>query len=83
VLPFDAPDREGRMQTAGDATRRLAFAVLVAARDGDTGVAVPRRAVAERSGLSEAEVLPVERGGIEGRCPPGVRALELPRPGLV
>ena len=58
------------MQTADDATRRLAFAALVAAQDADMSVADSRRAVGERFGLSEADVLRLEREGIDGQWPP-------------
>ena len=50
--------------------RKQAFAALVEAQDGEMSVADSRRAVAERFGLSEAEVLKLERDGIEGQWPP-------------
>jgi len=57
--------------TPDDTARRMqAFAALVAAQDADMSVADSRRAVAERFGLSEAEVLRVEREGIERQWPP-------------
>jgi hypothetical protein len=56
--------------TQDDTARRLAFAALVEAQDGDMRVADPRRAVAERFGMSEAEVLRLEREGIDGQWPP-------------
>ena len=58
------------MQTADDATRRLAFGALVQAQDGLMSVADSRRAVGERFGLSEAEVLKLEREGSDGKWPP-------------
>jgi hypothetical protein len=45
--------------------RRAAFAALVEAQDGGMSVPGSRRAVAERFGVSEAEVLRVE-----GQWPP-------------
>jgi hypothetical protein len=58
------------MQTADETARRTAFAALVEAQDSNMSVAESRRAVAERFGMSEAEVLRLEREGIEGQWPP-------------
>jgi hypothetical protein len=57
-------------QPADETTRRLAFAALVEAQDGGMSVADSRRAVAERFGMTEAEVLAVEREGITSQWPP-------------
>jgi hypothetical protein len=57
-------------QDEDTARRREVFAALVEAQDGQMSVAASRRAVAERFGLSEAEVLRVEREGIAGQWPP-------------
>jgi hypothetical protein len=59
VTPKDEADR-----------RRAAFAALVEAQDHEMSVADSRRAVAERFEMTEAEVLSVEREGIEGQWPP-------------
>jgi hypothetical protein len=50
--------------------RKEAFAALVEAQDGEMSVADSRRAVAERFRLTEAEVLAVEREGIQWQWPP-------------
>src|SRR5262249_12456834 len=61
ILP---PPEQGERMTPDDTARRMqAFAALVEARDGERSVADSRRAVAERFGLSEAEVPRVQREG--------------------
>jgi hypothetical protein len=57
-------------ETDDRARLREAFKALVEARDGEMTVAESRRAVAERFGLTEAEVLRVERAGIDSQWPP-------------
>ena len=57
-------------EPADETTRRMAFAALVEAQDEGMSVADSRRAVAERFGMTEAEVAAVEREGIQRQWPP-------------
>jgi hypothetical protein len=45
------------------------FRALVEAQDGEMTVAQSRRAVAERFGVSEAQVRAIEREGLDGDWP--------------
>jgi hypothetical protein len=46
------------------------FRALVEAQDGGMTVAQSRRAIAERFGISEAQVRLIERDGLDGHWPP-------------
>jgi hypothetical protein len=50
--------------------RMAVFLALVEAQDRQAGVAESRREVAERFGLSEAQVRRIEREGLNARWPP-------------
>jgi hypothetical protein len=58
-------------ETEADRLRRMeAFRALVEAQDGDKSVAQSRALVAERFGLSEHQVLRIEREGLDAQWPP-------------
>jgi hypothetical protein len=46
------------------------FRALVEAQDGEMPVAQSRRTIAERFGVSEAQVRAIEREGLDGDWPP-------------
>jgi hypothetical protein len=50
--------------------RKEVFAALVDAQDHDMGVPQSRKLVAERFGLSEADVRQIEREGVDQQWPP-------------
>jgi hypothetical protein len=50
--------------------RREAFQALVELQDSDVPVAQSRKIIAERFGLSDAEVWQVEREGLDNNWPP-------------
>jgi len=52
------------------AERKDVFLALVEAQDGGLPVARSRQRVAKRFGLSEQQILGIEREGIEGKWPP-------------
>jgi hypothetical protein len=53
-----------------ETTRKEIFQALVEAQDQDMTVAQSRQHVAERFGLSDAQVRQIEREGIDAQWPP-------------
>ncbi len=55
---------------SGAVSRPAAFAALVGAQDDGLSVPMSRKVVAERFGLTVAEVVGIEREGLEHQWPP-------------
>jgi len=63
------PRYEGN-KPLSEAERMEIFQALVEAQDGAMTVPQSRRAVAQRFGVSEQQVLRIEREGLDGNWPP-------------
>ena len=50
--------------------RKEVFLALVSAQDGEMPVAQSRKEIAQRFGITEAEVVRIEREGLDGNWPP-------------
>jgi hypothetical protein len=59
-----------REESLPEAVRKEVFQALVEAQDRDMGVAQSRKVVAERFGLSDAQVKQIEREGLDAQWPP-------------
>ena len=59
-----------RQESVPPATRRAAFAALVAAQDAGATVAASRDEVAKEYGLTPEQVRAIEREGMERQWPP-------------
>ncbi len=59
-----------RDELLSEPRRREIFLALVDAQDHDMGVAQSRQWVAERFGVSESQVLQIEREGLDREWPP-------------
>jgi hypothetical protein len=57
-------------QPLSEDRRREIFLALVEAQDGGTAVAASRAATAERFGVTERQVLAIEREGLDSNWPP-------------
>src|SRR5579883_3664108 len=53
-----------------ESRRKEVFLALVTAQDGEMPVAQSRKEIAQRFGITEAEVLRIEREGLDNNWPP-------------
>jgi hypothetical protein len=53
-----------------ESRRKEVFQALVTAQDAEMPVAQSRKEIAQRFGITEAEVLRIEREGLDGNWPP-------------
>lgn len=53
-----------------ESRRKEAFLALVTAQDAEMSVAQSRKEIAQRFGLTEAEVVRIEREGLDNNWPP-------------
>ena len=53
-----------------ESRRKAVFLALVTAQDADMPVAQSRKEIAQRFGITEAEVVRIEREGLDGNWPP-------------
>ena len=53
-----------------DSRRKEVFLALVTAQDGEMPVAQSRQEIAQRFGITEAEVVRIEREGLDNNWPP-------------
>ena len=53
-----------------ESRRKEVFLALVTAQDGEMPVAQSRKEIAQRFGITEAEVVRIEREGLDGNWPP-------------
>jgi hypothetical protein len=63
-----AENKDG--ETISEERRKEIFLALVDAQDHELGVPQSRRLVAERFGISEAQVRDIEREGLDRQWPP-------------
>ena len=53
-----------------ESRRKAVFLALVTAQDADMPVAQSRKEIAQRFGITEAEVVRIEREGLDNKWPP-------------
>ena len=53
-----------------ESRRKEVFLALVSAQDGEMPVAQSRKEIAQHFGITEAEVVRIEREGLDGNWPP-------------
>ena len=61
---------ENESEQGSQSRRKEAFLALVTAQDADMPVAQSRKEIAQRFGITEAEVVRIEREGLDGHWPP-------------
>ena len=61
---------ESESEQDSESRRKEVFLALVTAQDGEMAVAQSRKEIAARFGITEAEVVRIEREGLDGNWPP-------------
>ena len=61
---------QNELEQGSESRRKEVFLALVTAQDGDMPVAQSRKEIAQRFGITEAEVVRIEREGLDGNWPP-------------
>jgi hypothetical protein len=58
------------LEQVSESRRKEIFLALVTAQDAEIPVAQSRKEIAQRFGITEAEVVRIEREGLDGNWPP-------------
>ena len=61
---------QNESELSSESRRKEVFLALVTAQDGDMPVAQSRKEIAQRFGITEAEVVRIEREGLDNNWPP-------------
>jgi hypothetical protein len=61
---------ENESEQGSESRRKEVFLALVTAQDAETPVAQSRKEIALRFGITETEVVRIEREGLDGNWPP-------------
>jgi hypothetical protein len=61
---------QSESEQASESRRKEVFLALVTAQDGEMPVAQSRKEIAQRFGITEAEVVRIEREGLDNNWPP-------------
>jgi hypothetical protein len=61
---------QNELEQGSESRRKEVFLALVTAQDVEIPVAQSRKEIAQRFGITEAEVVRIEREGLDGNWPP-------------
>ena len=61
---------QNESEQGAESRRKEVFLALVTAQDGEMPVAQSRQEIAQRFGITEAEVVRIEREGLDNNWPP-------------